>query len=268
MNFFKRLFSTQKPKLKYYLSMCCIVKDEDDYLEEWIRFHLKTGVEHFYIYDNDSKVPAREVIGRAGLSEYVTVTEMPGKSKLVPAYRHCLKKFGPYSRWISFLDMDEFIVAKTTKGNLVEFLKDYEGYAAVAINWQLFGSGKHMKRTNRPQTESYILKAEEDFFINRHIKSIVQPPYVKDAGNAHFFKYKPGWNAVNENFEPVEASHADVSVNKIQINHYYCRSFEEYEEKVRRGRADSGRKRSMEEFYNHDRDSNVIEDTTILELFK
>jgi hypothetical protein len=268
MSFLKQLFSTPEPTLKYYLTVCVIVKDEDPYLAEFINFHLKAGVEHFYIYDNQSKVRARDVIQKAGLLEHVTVTDFPGKNRLVKSYDHCLKHYGAYSKWISFLDMDEFIVAKSTQGNIPVFLKDYENYGAVVINWQLFGSGHHLKRTNRPQMESYTLKAEEDFNVNRHIKSIVQPRYVKEAANAHHFKYKKGYFAVNENFEPVQGSQADVSINKIQINHYYCRSFEEYEEKVNRGRADSSRKRSMEEFHNHDRDANVVTDTTILEIFK
>jgi len=202
------------------------------------------------------------------LMDKVTVTEFPGKSKLVKAYSHCLKKYGAYSKWISFLDMDEFIVAKSTKGNLPEFLKAYENYAAVVINWQTFGSGHHIKKTGLSQKESYTLRAEVDFHVNRHIKSIVQPEFVAKAGNAHHFKYKEGHFAVNENFERVEGSHADVSINKIQINHYYCRSFDEYQDKINRGRADSKKQRSMDEFHHHDAEANKIKDTVILELFK
>lgn len=268
MSFFSRLFSPKKSINTYYLTVCVIVKDEDDYLAEFVNHHLKAGVEHFYIYDNESKVPAREVIAKAGLSAFVTVTDFPGKSRLVPSYDHCLKHYGSNSLWISFLDMDEFIVAKSTHGNIPLFLKDYEGYAGVVINWQLFGSGNHLKRTNLSQRESYTLKAEENFHVNRHIKSIVQPKYVAKAGNAHHFNYKKGYFAVNENFERVEGSQADVSINKIQVNHYYCRSLEEYADKVNRGRADSKNKRSMQEFHNHDAEANVVKDTTILELFK
>src|ERR1700761_4709645 len=263
MNFLKRLFSSQKTAPVYYLTVCCIVKDEDDYLAEFVNFHLKAGVEHFYIYDNESKVPARDVIAQAGLAEFVTVTDFPGKSKLVPSYAHCLKNYGKNSFWISFLDMDEFIVAKSTHGNIPAFLKDYADYAGVVINWQLFGSSHHLKRTHLPQMESYTLRAEENFDVNRHIKSIVQPKYVAKTGNAHHFIYKKGYFAVNETFEPVEGSMGSLSVKKIQINHYYCRSLEEYADKVNRGRADSKNKRSMQEFHNHDAEANVVKDTTI-----
>lgn len=266
MSWLKKILS-KKEIHSYYLTICCIAKDEDDYLSEWINFHLKAGVDYFYIYDNGSKVPIKTIISEAGLSAYVKVIEMPGKSKQVKAYKNCLRRFGKTSKWIAFIDLDEFILAKSTKGNLPLFLKAYEPYGALAVNWQMFGSAYHLKRTNRPQLESFTLKAEENYYKNTHVKSIVQPKYVKDKGNAHFFKFIDGYFAVNENFNIVEGSFSNVSVNKIQINHYYCRSLEEYKEKVIRGIADTKRPRQMDEFYEHDRDSNALEDKTILGLF-
>ena len=37
-----------------YLSLCLICKDENDYLAEWLDYHILAGVERFYIYDDDS----------------------------------------------------------------------------------------------------------------------------------------------------------------------------------------------------------------------
>lgn len=37
-----------------YLAICAIAKDEGSYFSEWIEWHLKMGVEKFYIYDNGS----------------------------------------------------------------------------------------------------------------------------------------------------------------------------------------------------------------------
>lgn len=38
----------------YGISIAAIVKDEVEYIEEWIQFHILMGIEHFYIYDNES----------------------------------------------------------------------------------------------------------------------------------------------------------------------------------------------------------------------
>ena len=45
-----------------YLSLCLICKDENDYLAEWLDYHILMGVERFYIYDNESQVSLRETL--------------------------------------------------------------------------------------------------------------------------------------------------------------------------------------------------------------
>lgn len=42
-------------KQKFNYSICLIIRDENEYLKEWLEWHINQGVEHFYIYDHDSK---------------------------------------------------------------------------------------------------------------------------------------------------------------------------------------------------------------------
>lgn len=57
--------------------------------------------------------------------------------------------------------------------------------------------------------------------------------------------------------------------DKIQLNHYWCRSLEEHCEKVERGLADTTRRtRTIDEFYERERDANKVEDRTILEVLE
>jgi len=254
-------------KSKYKLTICCIVKDETDYLEEWINYHRKIGVQHFYIYDNGSKKPVKHTLKKAGLANYVTVNCIFGEVKQLEAYNDCLKRFGKLSRWIGFIDIDEFIVPKSTNGNLVDLLKDFEQFGGLGINWLVFGSCGHLKKTNMPVTERFLFRAAVDFHTNRHIKCIVQPKHVIQAASPHAFFFKENYHCVNENFQVISDSFFDVSVNKIQINHYFCKSLEEYYHKIERERADIDRKRSIQEFYNHDKDANAEKDVTILRIW-
>jgi len=268
MNFFQKIFAPKPLANKYYVCICCIIKDENGYLEEWISYHRKIGVEHFYVYDNGSSIPIADTIESLGLPSFVTVNTIKGKAKQVKAYGDCIKRYGKASQWIGFIDVDEFIVPKTAHGDLPAFLKDYEEYGGLGVNWLIFGAAGHRKKTNRPQLESFTLRSEESFHVNRHIKSIVQPRFVKSSSNAHSFTYKEGKFCVNENFERIDASVYDNSVKKIQLNHYFCRSVEEFEEKMKRGIADTRKGRTMDQFTHHDQDANKVEDTTILEILK
>lgn len=258
--------STSAPH--YYLAVCCIIKDENEYLEEWLDYHVRIGVEHFFIYDNGSKSPVKTFVQSLPWRDAITVTEMPGVNKHVKAYQHCLDHFGGRSQWIAFIDMDEFIVPKNESGNLPDLLKNYESYGGLGLSWQIFGSNGHVAKPAGSQLQNFIKKADINFDPNRHIKTIVQPQHVAAAWKSHCFRYKPGFFCVNEHLVPIDDSKADVSVDTVQLNHYYCRSLEEYRHKVDRGISDTKRKRKMEEFYNHDRDANAVTDTTILTVLE
>lgn len=251
----------------FTLAICAIVKDENDYLAEWINYHLKTGVQHFFIYDNDSSTPICDTLESLDLLKYATVIKTIGKAMQVKAYTHCLNKFGSSAQWIAFIDVDEFMVAKTTHGNLPVFLKEYEDYGGLGMSWLVFGSNGHQQKSTLPQLESFTMRAEYSFGPNRHIKNIVQPRYTEKALGAHSFAYRNGKFCVNENFNRIDGSFSDVSVSKIQLNHYYCRSFEEYEAKIQRGYGDTSKKRTVREFFHHDKEANIVRDMTILELF-
>jgi len=45
-----------------YLAMCLGVKDQNEDLREWIRYHQSLGVGKFYVFDDSSIVPAAEAI--------------------------------------------------------------------------------------------------------------------------------------------------------------------------------------------------------------
>ncbi|WP_158859293.1 glycosyltransferase family 92 protein [Lunatibacter salilacus] len=251
-----------------YFSICCYLKDENEYLKEWIDYHQKIGVEHFYLYDNGSKKPVRETIESLNYSSITTVIEIPGKEKHIEAYNHCLRYFGNKSRWIAFIDMDEFLVPKTDDSNLKKFMRKFEPYGGLGVTWLIFGSNGHKNKPHESQLEAFTMRSEVSFNANVHIKSIVQPRYVRSARISHCFNYKIGFHCVSENFQKIPRAVSPPSVDTIQLNHYYCRSLEEYHEKIQRGRGDRLDLRKLEDFHDHDRDSNVVEDRTILEIAK
>ncbi|WP_184543775.1 glycosyltransferase family 92 protein [Mucilaginibacter sp. FT3.2] len=267
MGLLDRLFNTASVPA-YRLAVCAIVKDENGYLAEWIGYHAGIGVEHFYLYDNGSRIPIVETLAELGLTHLATVRTYRGVAVQAKAYSDCIRRFGSESRWMAFIDVDEFIVPKNDGNNVADLLASYEEYGGIGMNWLVFGSSGHLARTNRPQLESFQMRSDANFSVNRHIKSIVQPRYVRKAANPHYFKFKKGKFTVSERFERIPHSFSDVSTELIQLNHYYCRSLEEYQDKIARGLADDGRRRDIAEFYYHDKDSNKVRDTTILDILR
>jgi glycosyl transferase family 92 len=252
---------------KYDVGICCIAKHEEPYFEEWIEYHLTIGVSRFYIYDNESSVPVSTTLKSYIDRGIVVVEPIVGAQMQMVAHRKCLAKYGAECRWIAFIDVDEFIVPKTLTGNLVEFLEPYKNHGGLALFWLVFGSNGHLEKPRGLQVDSYTKRSLKSETRNGHIKSIVQPRFVKGVPkNPHHFYYRFFKYCVNENFERVKGAIAPHTSNKIQLNHYYLRSFNEFTHKVSRGRSDGGTPRAVTDFHLVDEIANVITDESILEV--
>lgn len=227
-----------------YLGLCCIVKDETPFLEEWIAYHTLLGVESFFIYDNGSRTPVAETLSRLLEPGYITVYSVPGRAKQIPCYNHCLTEHGKRFAWLGFLDMDEFATPLKT-GDLRVMLTEFEPWAGFGANWMPFGCGGHSARPAGLQIENYTLSMPSWDAMTRHVKLFVQPGRVTRFINPHIAVPVDG-PIVNERREPVCGAFSwPPSWELCQINHYYYRSRQDYYQKLRRSMADSVRRHHM-----------------------
>ena len=217
-----------------YLSLCLICKDENDYLPEWLDYHILMGVDRFYIYDNESKVSLRETLKEYIERGWVVLTDIPGHKVQLYAYDHCLHTFGANTFWLAFIDTDEFLVPKTGQ-SLKELLKDYEAYGGLAVSSLFFGSNGHQARPAAGQIAAYTRRTHETFVENELIKSIIQPGLALMPNSPHDFTFKPNAWCVNEGLLRVDGQRFPNKTELIQLNHYFCRSQDEIAKKLSRG---------------------------------
>lgn len=247
-----------------YLSIVAIMKDEGKNLQEWLDFHRAVGVEHFYLYDNGSTDNTKEICkGQKDISYFYTDMDMGQMA----CYYNALTAFRDQSKWMAFIDLDEFLFAP--QGDLKERLKEFEQHPGVAVNEVFYGSNGHEKRPSGGVLKNYTKRRKS---VDKHIKSIVQPMYTLcPANNPHSFVYTHGL-AVNERKQPCGGPFNEpASAEILRINHYWVKSKEEYENKLTRGRADvpsrdpmfrytTGIGRKLDEVFLAD---NEVEDTMI-----
>lgn len=227
-----------------YLSAVAIVKNEGDYLEEWLHFHMIVGFDHFYIYDNGSSDHTLSVLlpyEQAGL-----VTVVPWRAFSVwantqsLAYAHAVSNFGSESRWMAFFDADEFMFP-TDAASLVEILQAREEMQAVCVTGINFGTSGHAIQPLGLVTENYRhsvpmdVQRQHETLLN--VKSIVQPGRIKSVESAHWFNLKETAGiGVNEDGEPLlrfpRQEPLKLKTDVVRYNHYYTRSSEEFTAKV------------------------------------
>ena len=107
--------SVNKNLFPYDLAVVAIFKDEAHYLREWLDYHLVAGVDHFYLYNNDSTDNFTEVLAPYVAANIVTLIDFPGRAMQMPAYEDALEKFRFTCRYMAIIDLDEFIFPKTNQ---------------------------------------------------------------------------------------------------------------------------------------------------------
>lgn len=240
-------------------------QDEAAYLSEWLDFHRRCGVEHFFLYNNASRDDFARVLQPWVEAGKVTVIDWDipfAKGAQERAYCHCLETFGARARWIAFLDIDEFLFAPAAP-SVASVLTEFEAHPGVAVNWQVYGSSGLRRQPQGLVTESFVRRASTQWVRNRRSKSIVDPRRALRPLGPHFFAYRGEALAVDENHEPVQvfparrrrpvlkplacwlpflpidpyatrgSSLTRVSVSRLRVNHYVVKSAEEFESKFK-----------------------------------
>ena len=225
-----------------YLSIVAIYRDEAPYLREWIEFHRIVGVERFFLYDNFSLDDHQEVLAPYVDEGVVVLHDWPVFPGQLPAYDDAVRRHGHESRWVAFLDLDEFLFSPTLEP-LPELLREFEQHPGVLANWAVFGSSGHRTQPPGLVIENYLwrMKTEDG---PQQSKSIVNPARAKYCGGAHFFFYKEG-SAVDERHRPVPYGRTPSSASeRIRVNHYYTKSIEEGKKKLLKRAATTGDERT------------------------
>ena len=259
----------------YDMAVVAIFKDEGKYLREWLDYHLLAGVEHFYLYNNDSSDDYAEILAPYVEKNLVTLIDFPGNAMQHPAYNDAVEKYRFDCRYMAFIDLDEFIFPKTNR-SIVEVVDEILARdlnaAALGINWQLFGSnGQNTADYSRGVLERFTRRAPRDWLIvlsekemigNFTIKSIVNPRRVDCWWSPHYANYFRDFYSINsDGVKTVNVSGYPIATDKIVINHYHVKSREEFSVKVRRGSACRGfNHRKMEFFTMHDHNEEFDDD--------
>ena len=237
------------------LAIAAILKNEGHYIKEWLDYHLLAGVDHFYLYDNDSADDYAEIIAPYVAAGLVTNVKLSGGSAQYAAYNFAVRDHRFHCRHMAFIDLDEFIFPRGTVrsiGEVVDEILAAHQASGVAVNWQLFGSNGNINADfSRGVLERFTRRAPTDWVVpipkrdipggNAQVKTIADPRRIAFVGNSHFPVYFVGNHSVNERGGRVDSyCNEPVTAERIAINHYNVKSRAEHAIKVSRGRADKG----------------------------
>lgn len=223
---------------EYTLSVGSIFQNESDYMEEWIEYHKMVGVEHFFLYNNNSTDDYLSVLnpyieeGIVELIQWPSVQQENDWSNFsfttqTNAYNDAINRSKNVSKWLALIDLDEFIIP-VQDSTLVECLeKNYSQVSGLCVNWQCYGTSHvHSLEKNYPMIGQLVLKMKWNHAWNNHSKSIVQPLHVLNCPNPHHCSYHSNHWAIDGNYTRCDSVPNTVIIDKIRINHYWTRDEE------------------------------------------
>ncbi len=245
-------------KIKRDVLILTIVKDEGLYLEEWIQYHINRGVKGFIIYDNESADDTKKIIDKYKEKIDIDYTYWKGKSQQKKAYQDAADRYKNRPVWLLTIDADEFIVP-VADISITDWVNQLpKDVSQVLIGWLIYGSNGHINRPKGLVIENYSRHAPYDYISD--YKSLVRPDTIVNAFSPHMFMvvgktidesgerkwYYPYFSLIGSKPAPR---------NIFRINHYYNKSLEDLEAKIKRGDAfdDSKATRTRKEFEKQDR---------------
>lgn len=225
------------------LAIGAIFRNEARYLAEWLEFHQRQGVERFYLYENHSTDDWKSAL--APFADVVDVQRWSDHPGQLSAYADCVRRHRWDTRWIAFIDLDEFLFSPTGR-SLPDVLREFPRVPAVVANWRCYGTSGYAEPPDAPVVESYIWRARDDHPLNQVVKSIVFPAMTQPlVETPHVFRLYG--RMVGERGDTVRSPFRrdPPTADLIRINHYGTRSLVDLHQKLTGPRADSPGSRTV-----------------------
>ena len=236
-------------------AIVAIMKNEDPYVVDWIKYHSSLGINDFILFDNNNVGDNRQYEAIAPLfNNYkIQLINLQGREKLeqigyqigVYNWAYHFIKTNDYLKgieYIAFIDIDEYL---DFHGRTIsEFLTmdGINGADLVQLNWRCYGDNDNVYYDNRPVWVRFPKpcpidviyeqhKLDEGILVNHHVKSILkvsnEPVHI--TVHTTFFK-NPNAKCVNSVGEPVDfhSPYQNICYENGYVRHYFTKTAEEY----------------------------------------
>lgn len=242
--FYMRTALNKKPKYdrRYSICICAIFKDEAQFLKEWIEYHRIVGIEHFFLYNNNSTDEFEDILQPYIEQNLVTLIDFPYEQAQMKAYQNFYETYRHETQWVTFLDIDEFLCPNSHL-TLQEWIKDYEKYPVIQMYWKMFGTSGFLSHDDtKLVTEQYVVSWKNLFhcgkcFINTDYDIVYYDSSMHHCPDIYYplKKSKIQLHPFNifhrATFGQKLFLKTDETSPSIQINHYWSKAFDLYDKK-------------------------------------
>lgn len=232
-----------------------VIKNEHEYLDEWIRYHLDLGIDHIFIFEDIDSESHKEITDKYGnkvsLNSISIVLDDENKKKVIeykltksknpqeiyfPKGLTYIKNHNEYDQCF-VIDNDEFITFEDESSNLNDILSLYNDYDAFLLQWKCYGANGYINKPNYSDKGVIETYTKESTFPGHYfMKWTTKVCYKISTFKEYYFL------GAHQPTDECKWCKTDFSksiekqvFNNIFLRHYITKSWEEYISKRKRG---------------------------------
>ena len=236
-----------KLKIKFKnikVCLCTIGKNEDRYALEFVKHYKKYRIDKIFLYDNNDINGEKfdDILNHYIKKGFVEIIDFRGLvAAQVKQYKDCYKKNYKKYDWLIFFDMDEYIFLKNYS-TIKPFLKEkkFDKCQRIQLNWIFHTDNNLIYYDDRALAKRFPIREPKARGQKKGgiqgIKSILRGNISIDINNAHTLAKNLTVCDGFGNLKDIQTIVTNVSDFEFYyIVHYYCKSTEEFINKLMRG---------------------------------
>ena len=221
------------------VAMCTIAKKENRYIKYFVDFYRKLNYDHIYFYDNneigDESISDLKII-KDGIKEgFITITIYRKNitNIVTESYYDCYEKYNKEYDWISFFDIDEYLILNEKNLTIQEFLDNprFNNCDNVKFSWRVFTDNDQLDYIDEPLIKRFPFETKFKF-ENRHVKSTIR-------GGLNYTSYKRNYSphSIYNGLKACSSSGKSTNCGPFffppdfkyaSLNHYVTKSVREF----------------------------------------
>lgn len=241
-------------------AICVIIKNENDYLDEWLNHHLNIGIDEIYLYEDYGSKSHLDIVKpyseKVHLFSIDVIFDTNDNNRIGCVKQDKLFNWFPIKYknlidWVLFIDVDEFLMLKEPLHNI---LNEYQESPALLLKWKYYGANGYVKKPIGKVMNNFTHPSPSNLDYYWSHKSFVNlKKYTKWENSIH---------KVHGGIAPV----TEWGEHKAWINHYFTKSWEEWKFKLL-SRGDLGiNNRKITQFFCINKDMLPLKNDLLLDI--
>lgn len=240
------------------VAICAILKDEHQYLKEWIDHHLSIGIDEIYLFEDVDSKPHIDIVKDynnvylKSIGDFINLKFVFDKQE--DTYNRFIHTYKNKVDYVFFIDLDEFVIFEDgyNLDDLIQICDSKSG--ALYIPWKYYGANGIVDNPKTPLMTTYTKpsnakcpnKSCQGLYIYKTFCNI-RRGYMRDV-HVHY------------NGEPIVPFDSENIHQVCWLNHYITKSWEEWCNRLFNRGQNPILLRKLDEFFEYNPDMIVIKE--------